>query len=57
MRGRELEIRVFSGLCTLVVVSIVISTATSTCAKGFGHSASGMHLVIAKVKQPRSSRA
>ena len=30
MRGRALAIMVFSDLCTLVVVSIVISTATST---------------------------
>jgi len=30
IRGRALAITVFSDLCTLVVVSIVISTATST---------------------------
>ena len=34
MRGRELEMEVFSGLCMLVVVSMVISTATSTCIMG-----------------------
>ena len=33
MRGRALMMALFSGLCTLVVVSIVISTATSTCDK------------------------